>query len=237
MKTRSKKYRSLVGQINWLSTQSRPDVSYDALELSCNMGNTKVENLIQANKCLKKLSMSESFMSFPNLGDLQKVKLVTLSDASHANLPDGFSSAGGFIIFLVGENGKSCPLAWEAKKIRRVVKSTLAAETLAVSDAVDVAYYLGRMLSEIIFSVHDENVIPIVSYVDNYSLFENVNSTKNVSEKRLRIDLASLKQLIQEGHVDLKWIESGRQLADCLTKKGVNTMPLMAVIESGKFNV
>ena len=232
-----KKYRSLVGQINWLSTQSRPDVSYDALELSCNMGNTKVENLIQANKCLKKLSMSESFMSFPNLGDLQKVKLVTLSDASHANLPDGFSSAGGFIIFLVGENGKSCPLAWEAKKIRRVVKSTLAAETLAVSDAVDVAYYLGRMLSEIIFSVHDENVIPIVSYVDNYSLFENVNSTKNVSEKRLRIDLASLKQLIQEGHVDLKWIESGRQLADCLTKKGVNTMPLMAVIESGKFNV
>lgn len=232
-----KKFRSLVGQINWLSTQSRPDVSYDALELSCNMSQAKVENIIQANKCLKKMSMSESFMSFPNLGDLQKVQLVTLSDASHANLPDGFSSAGGFIIFLVGENGKSCPLAWEAKKIRRVVKSTLAAETLAVSDAVDVGYYLGRMLSEILFGVYDENVIPIVSYVDNYSLFENVNSTKNVSEKRLRIDLASLKQLIQEGHVNLKWIESSRQLADCLTKKGVNTLPLMAVIESGEFNV
>ena len=117
------------------------------------------------------------------------------------------------------------------------MKSTLAAETLAVSDAVDVGYYLGRMLSEILFGVYDENVIPIVSYVDNYSLFENVNSTKNVSEKRLRIDLASLKQLIQEGHVNLKWIESSRQLADCLTKKGVNTLPLMAVIESGEFNV
>ena len=176
-------------------------------------------------------------MSFPDLGDLQKVQLITLSDASHANLPDGFSSAGGFIIFLVGENGKSCPLAWESKKIRRVVKSTLAAETLAVSDAVDVAYYLGSMLSEIIFGVQDKNVIPIVSYVDNYSLFENVYSTKNVSEKRLRIDLASLKQLIQEGHVNLRWIESGRQLADCLTKKGVNTMPLMAVIESGEFKM
>ena len=163
-----KKFRSLVGQINWLSTQSRPDVSYDALELSCNMGNTRVEHIIQANKCLKKMSMSESFISFPKLGDLQKVKLVTLSDASHANLPDGFSSAGGFIIFLVGENGKSCPLAWEAKKIRRVVKSMLAAETLAVSDAVDVGYYLGRMLSEILFGAHEENVIPIISYVDNY---------------------------------------------------------------------
>ena len=232
-----KKYRSLVGQINWLSTQSRPDVSFDALELSCNMSNTKVENLIQANKCMKKMCMTESFMSFPNLGDLQKVKLITLSDASHANLPDGFSSAGGFIIILVGENGKSCPLAWESKKIRRVVKSTLAAETLAVSDAVDVAYYLGSMLSEIIFGVRDENVIPIVSYVDNYSLFENAYSTKNVNEKRLRIDLASLKQLIQEGHVNLRWIESGRQLADCLTKRGVNTMPLMAMVENGEFEI
>ena len=52
-----KKYRSLVGQINWLSTQSRPDVSFDALELSCNMSNTKVENLIQANINIKKLKV------------------------------------------------------------------------------------------------------------------------------------------------------------------------------------
>ena len=235
--TEIKKFRSLVGQINWLSTQSRPDLSFDALELSCNMSNPRVEHILQANKCLKKISMSECYMQFPNLGDLRKVHLVALSDASHANLPDGFSSAGGFIIFLVGENGRSCPLAWESKKIRRVVKSTLAAESLAASDAADVAYYLGCLLSEILLGVTDGNVIPIVSYVDNYSIFENVNSTKNVCEKRLRIDIASLKQLIQEGHVNLKWIESSRQLADCLTKKGVNSMPLMGIIESGIFHV
>ena len=235
--TEIKGFRSLVGQINWLSTQSRPDLSYEALELSCNMKNPRVEHILQANKCLKKVSMSESHIQFPSLGDLKKVHLVSLSDASHANLPDGYSSAGGFIIFLVGENGKSCPIAWEAKKIRRVVKSTLAAETLAMSDAVDVSYYLGRMLSEILFGVMDDNVIPIVSYVDNYSLFENVFSTKNVSEKRLRIDLASMKEFIQDGKVDLKWIESSRQLADCLTKKGVNSMPLMEIIESGEINI
>ena len=232
-----KKFRSLVGQINWLSTQSRPDLSFDALELSCNMSHPRVEHILQGNKCLKKMSMSECYMQFPNLGDLKKVQLVCLSDASHANLPDGFSSAGGFIIFLVGENGKSCPLAWESKKIRRVVKSTLAAESLSASDAADVCYYLGCLLSEILFGASNGNVIPIVSYVDNYSIFENVYSTKSVSEKRLRIDIASLKQLIQEGHVDLKWIESSRQLADCLTKKGVNTMPLMGIIESGNFHV
>lgn len=232
-----KSLRSMVGQIGWLSAHTRPDMSYEVLELSCNMSSPKVENLVQANKCVKKMGMVECNMKFPDLGDLKKVELVALSDASHANLPDGFSSAGGFIVFLIGENGNSCPLAWEAKKIRRVVKSTLAAETLAASDAVDTCYYLGSMLSEILFNVHDKNVIPITCYVDNYSLFENAHSTKNVTEKRLRIDLAALKELVKEGQVTLKWLESCRQLSDCFTKRGVSTYKLIDVIERGKLEV
>ena len=54
--------------------------------------------------------MVDSCLRFPHLGDLSKVKLVVFSDASHASLPDGYSSAEGFIVFLIGENGKSCPL-------------------------------------------------------------------------------------------------------------------------------
>ena len=185
-------FRSLVEQIGWLGTNTRPDVIYDVLNLSCLLNHPKVEDIIQANKCLRKLEMVDCTLRFSNLGDMSKAKIVTFSDASHANLPDGYSSAGGFVIFLVGENGKSCPLAWEAKKIRRVVKSTLAAETLAASDAVDMSYYLGSVLSEILFNTKDCNVINISCFVDNQSLVENVHSTKNVSEKRLRIDLAAL---------------------------------------------
>ena len=220
-----------------MSTNTRPDVSYDVLDISCVLGHPKIENLIQANKCLKKLEMMESCLKFPHLGDLSMVKLVVFSDASHANLPDGYSSAEGFIIFLVGENGRSCPLAWEAKKIRRVVKSTLAAETLAASDAVDMSYYLGTVLSEILFRVNDKNVIPICSYVDNHSVVENVHSTKRVNEKRLRIDLAALKELVQEGHVNLKWVKSDLQLADCLTKKGVNCLKLLHILQGGELSM
>ncbi|KAK4327467.1 hypothetical protein Pmani_002131 [Petrolisthes manimaculis] len=233
-KTEQENLRSLVGQIGWMSTNTRPDVSYDVLNMSCVLNHPKVENVIQANKCLRRLEIVDSCLRFPHLGDLSNVKLIVFSDASHASLPDGYSSAGGFIIFLVGENGKSCPFAWEAKKIRRVVKSTLAAETLAASDAVDMCYFLGTVLSEILFHVNDKNVIPICSYVDNHSLVENVHSTKNVSEKRLRIDLAALKELVQEGHVMLKWVKSNVQLADCLTKKGVNTQNLLHVVQKGE---
>ena len=223
-------FRSLVGQLGWLCTNSRPDLSYDVLELSCKVNTPKVEDLLEANKCLRKACTFESSMYFPCLGDVTKYKLVVYSDASHANLPDGVSSAGGFVIFLVGENGNSCPLYWEAKKIRRVVKSTLASETLAAVEAVDMAFYLGNMLSQILYN--KEKKMPVELYVDNHSLYDNVYSVKNVSEKRLRIDLAILKEMIQNGEVKIFWIDSKAQLADVLTKKGVNPLKIARVFEN-----
>ena len=41
-------------------------------------------------------------------------------------------------MFLVDGEGQCCPLAWRSKIIRRVVKSTLAAETLATVEVIDV---------------------------------------------------------------------------------------------------
>ena len=35
------------------------------------------------------------------------------------------------MIFLVDSHGVKCPLAWQSKKVRRVIKSTLASEALA----------------------------------------------------------------------------------------------------------
>lgn len=228
-------FRSLVGQLGWLCTNSRPDLSYDVLELSCKVNNPTVEDLIEANKCLRKACTFKSSMYFPGLGDSSKYKLVVYSDASYANLPDGVSSAGGFVIFLVGECGKCCPLYWEAKKIRRVVKSTLAAETLAAAEAVDMAYYLGNMLSQILYD--EERKFPVELYVDNHSLYDNVYSVKNVSEKRLRVDIAALKEMVQNGELKVFWVESKAQLADVLTKKGVNSLKIASVAESGSLKM
>lgn len=153
-------------------------MSYNVFDMSCVLNHSKVENIIQANKCLRELEMVDRSFKFPQLEDMNKIKLVAFSDASHANLPNDYSNAEGFIIFLVGEDGKSCLLTWVTKKIIRVVKSTLAAETLVALDAVDMRYYLGSVLSEILFHVSEKNVIPICCHVDNYSLVENIHSYK-----------------------------------------------------------
>ncbi|CAL4101841.1 unnamed protein product, partial [Meganyctiphanes norvegica] len=214
-KNDSDNLRTLVGQLNWLGSQTRPDCSFDVLELSTSLKHPLREDMFRANKTLKKLKLEESSILFPDLGDPKLMKLVVFSDASHANLPDGYSSAGGYIIFLVGNNKRSCPLAWEAKKIRRVVKSTLAAETLALVEAVDMAYYLE-------------------CFIDNKSLWENAHSTKGVSERRLRIDIAAIKEMLERKEISaIKWVETSHQLSDCFTKKGVHVRKLLEILKSG----
>ena len=161
---------------------------------------------------------------------------MVYTDASHANLPDGVGSTGGFIVFLKGENGNSCPLYWESKRIRRVVKSTIAAETLAATEGIDTAIYLSNVISQIVFN-HKHVSIPVKLYIDNRSLYENVNSTKNMSEKRLRIDIAIMKELVNNNTLKIHWIETNNQIADVLTKKGVQSYSILQLFEDGIINV
>ena len=46
--------RQLIGQLNWLATQIRPDHSYDVSELSSMLKQENIECLKQANRVVKK---------------------------------------------------------------------------------------------------------------------------------------------------------------------------------------
>ena len=225
--------RSTIGQLNWLANQTRPDITYDILEHSVSIKSAKVENILQVNKIIKKVKTDEVFIQFPDLGDVSSWKLVVYTDASYANIPDGVSSAGGNIIFIVGENNRCCPISWCSNKIKRVVKSTIAAEALSLVNGLDNAFYVGCLLSKIIFPQQKENGIPIISYIDNKSLFENVHATTLVSEKRLRVDLAAIQQMVNKDEVTLRWIPAAQQLSDCLTKRGASVKSLVRVLSEG----
>lgn len=59
--------------------------------------------------------------------------------------------------------------------------------------------------------------IYIIAFVDNTSVVEALKSTKMVDDKRLRIDIAAIKE-IKNNNVLVKWIPGKVQLANCLTK-------------------
>ena len=57
-----------------------------------------------------------------------------------------------------------------------VVRSTIAAEMLSLSDGCDVAIYINRLVSEILWVGGSQ--LSIIKYTDNQSLHDPVHSMK-----------------------------------------------------------
>ena len=71
--------------------------------------------------------------------------------------------------------------------------------------------------------------------VDNNDLVQAIHSTKQVSEKRLRLEINCLKQMLSNKEINqVEWIETSSQLADIFTKRGASSESLLSVIEKGK---
>ena len=216
-------YRSVVGQINWIATQTRPDVAYDVCELSSAFGHTCVGDVIKANKVVKKVKDNPVSLWFGKV-KLDECMLICYSDAAFGNLNDN-GSQGGHIIFLKDREGNSCPIVWRSRRVRRVVKSTLAAETLSLLDAAENGMYLAVLMKTILGNQYD---IPMICLVDNKSLVESLKSTKLVEDRSLRINMAVLRDMMTRGDIqNVEWVETAKQLADCLTKKGASPVLLM----------
>ena len=229
----SKLLRQQTGKINWAATQSRPDLSYSVVELSMKFKNGTLADLKKTNKAMMKLAARPTKILFPKLtGDLS---IITYSDAAFQNLPDKISSGRGHVVFLAGAGGRAAPLGWSSNKIRRVVSSTSAAEALSLQSSLSHAIFLRALLTETL-GVEDSK-IPIRSYIDSNDLFQAIKSTKFVEDKRQRLDIALIKQDVEEQAVEVRWVETGDMLADPLTKNTVKADQLMTVLESGRLPV
>ena len=105
------------------------------------------------------------------------------SDSSLGNLQSSNTQGGYFICMQSGDNSVT-PLSWSSKKLRRVVRSSLAGETLAMADAMDNAIFSASLYTELMTgSVHPER-LHISLVTDCHSLHDNLTSNKAVSEKR-----------------------------------------------------
>ena len=228
-----RKYRGLIGQLSWVSGMSRPDIAFAVCQLSTLLQNATVKDILRANKVVKYLKGNQLDIKIPTMENLEALKIVSYSDASWANLPCG-GSQGGFVIFIVNsESLATCPIMWRSNKIKRVVRSTIAAETLAFLDGSERAVVLAQAVGEI----YGIRKVPITGITDNKSLYDSAHTTKTLTDPRLKVDMAIVRQMVEREEVQIRWVQKEEQLADCLTKQGASAHKIQQALSYGSIDL
>ena len=94
--------------------------------------------------------------------------------------------------------------------------------------------YLAEKTSELLFN--KKMIIPIEIYTDNKSLHDSIISKKNVLEKRLRIDIAMLRELFEQKRITkIHRINTNKQIANSLTKKGSINERVTEYVRKGSY--
>ena len=188
--------RARIGQLLWISNHTRPDISSDVSILGSRLIDATINELQAVNKLINEIKDNQYTLSYQPL-DLQ-FKILLFTDAAFGNSSDR-GSQGSHVIFLVDQHNKFNLISWQCKHIEHIVHSTLAAETIAMMHGVEPAVYISVLLKEL----HPQlNNIPIEIYTDSKPLYDALKSQKYVSDKRLRIDIGALKEMLHNKEID-----------------------------------
>ena len=164
------KMRQSLGKLNWLACMSRPEISFTVSNVSTRITTATIDDVKLINKTIKFLKSQDCHITVPKL-DLNNLSIKVFTDASFNNL-EGGQSHGGHIVFLTDGSGNSSPFSWSSNRIRRVVRSNLAVESLASVDGADAAFFMAKMIGEFLTKTPE-----VVCLTDSRSLFECAGST------------------------------------------------------------
>ena len=78
-----------------------------------------------------------------------------------------------------------------------MARSTLAAETLAMVDSIDSAIFSASLFTELMTGLIQTETLHTTLVTDCKSLHDNLGSGKAVIEKRLRIEMAAIKEALE----------------------------------------
>ena len=205
-------FRSVLGALQWHSSSTRPDITFSVSKLLGETKSLQVKHCIQANKLLRKAKANDPIkivckkLEGPLMMDVY-------SDASFGNLPNG-GSQRGTITFIKDSEGRRNIVEFKSKRIKRVCRSTFAAELLACNGSLDLALYYKAMFKCFGFD------LSVTMITDSRSVKDNLSSIVSRCEERsLRMELAFLREVLSKEDIKIKWVCSAEQLADVLTKE------------------
>ena len=100
-KEEMKLYRKMTGKIAWLANSTRPDLCYQALQMSKKNQGATISDLRDINRVLKRVHKKESKIKYGHLGDKDDLVIIGLGDASYKQ---DDKAIGGVILLLANSS-------------------------------------------------------------------------------------------------------------------------------------
>ena len=249
--------RKTAGAACWLSKSSRPDLSFEVSLVQQSINQATFETVKVANQLVRRARQIQYEIKIPCV-DLSKPAILVVSDASPGKMPRS-GSQGGFFIFVTNQSvdQNSTPVGvvqWLSHRLKRVARSSLATEGMALCEAVEHGEYVRACLAEILDPQFDfrkweeaASWIEMITGTDCKSVYDNVSSERGISKDRmLALDLAQLKETFESQwkedssrhrNAKLRWLPGPRNVADGLTKYVPVQDVMISVLRDGLYCV
>lgn len=201
-------YRSMIGELQYAVTCTRPDLAYTVSLLSSFSMTPQKEHYDAIHGVYRYIRETLNYRLC--LGGKQ-VSVVGYSDADYANTDlSGRKSITGYV-YYVGEG----PVAWYSKKQSTISLSTAEAEYVSMSTAVREALFIKQLLQLIGITVQPS----IVQHCDNQAAIQlAANPVHHSRTKHIDVKHHHIRDHVENQTLTVTYCATDDMIADGLTK-------------------
>ena len=204
-------YREAVGSLIYLTTCTRPDLSFVVSRLSQYLAEPTEEQWVTVKHVLRYLKgTADKGLTFRR--STENLGIKAYSDADWAADTSDRRSTTGYCVSL-SEN--SALVSWKAKKQPTVALSTCEAEYMALASTVQECLYLEQLLENMDGYQYTQTVI----HKDNQGTIALARNPVNRKRcKHIDIRYHFIRSTVNEGKVNLMYCATDEMVADVMTK-------------------
>ena len=244
--------RTCAGQLAWVTSSTRPDQAFLASYLQGVQDKGLVSRVHLYNKGIREMKERKVCLRFPSTVPLEDWRLVCISDAGWATRESG-DSQGGYLLLIAEskmlkrERARCWLVDWSSKKLKRTVRSSVAAETLAGQNGLDATELFQALLEETLHGTTPKQFREMTPeheaalVIDSKGFYDAITRSccsQAISvERRLQIDYAIAKETMTKQHITGFWVNNLRMAADCLTKLKGETKLLYEILKRGTYQI
>jgi hypothetical protein len=208
------RFQKMTGSLLYAAIITRPDIAFAVSRLTRHNHNPSPIHMVAAERVLHYLKNTRVFaIEYSAAADA----FIIASDAAYADNTVDRKSSHGYMMKLFGG-----AVAWRASKQTTVTLSTTEAELVAVSETAREGIFLSRLLKGLGKKLQQVPSIslPVVD-CDNrqtVGLLMKENAPLNTRLRHIDINQHWLRQEVQLGHIQVRWVKTTDMIADGLTK-------------------